>query len=290
MEKARIYFLSPPAPPTAQYVFVVADAVARALLTPSDGQLAVQQDNDLIYEYSAGSWVIVAGVNVVLSETDSDSIDFTQTANDITAVVKLSANAADAANKIVALNVESTGSKGVRAQIANENIQDAAFGIVADTNSIDLTYDDAGNSFFADVRLSSNAADAANKIVALNIESTGVVGLRAEIAESTLAATTFAAQSISAAGTITASALAWQVRRVAGNAGAQTVSATTGITNGTIDGQMILVVGTDNTNTVTLANAGNVSTNGSAILAAGDAITLWWDNAATLWREYSRSA
>lgn len=50
---------------------------------------------------------------------------------------------------------------------------------VSDTNSIDLSL--AGAVLSADLRISSNAADANNLVIALDVESTGVVGLRAQV-------------------------------------------------------------------------------------------------------------
>lgn len=55
---------------------------------------------------------------------------------------------------------------------------------VVDTNSIDLTL--AAHVLSADLRLSSNAADANNLIVSNDIESTGVVGLRSQITYSSI--------------------------------------------------------------------------------------------------------
>lgn len=57
---------------------------------------------------------------------------------------------------------------------------------IADTNSIDLTV--TAGVLSADIKLSSNAAAAGNTIVGLNVESTSVVGLRAQVANSAIRA------------------------------------------------------------------------------------------------------
>lgn len=118
-------------------------------------------------------------IKALFSVTDSDSIDLTYTSGDTTADVRLSANAADAGYQLVDLNIESSVSKGLRAQISNASIQAAL--TVTDSDSIDLTY--SGGAMSGDVLLSSNAADAGYKKVDLNIESTSSKGIRAQIAD-----------------------------------------------------------------------------------------------------------
>jgi len=97
------------------------------------------------------------------------------------------------------------------------------------------------------------------------------------------------AQSLSAAGTITASQNKRQRRYVTGNGGAITVNTTTGITNGVYDGQEITIFGQSATNTVTITDAGNVSVRSSAVLGLNSAIVLAWDTTSTKWYEISRS-
>lgn len=53
-----------------------------------------------------------------------------------------------------------------------------------DTNSVDLTYSSPNLS--ADVKISSNAADANNLLVPLDIQSSGVAGLRAQVPNTTI--------------------------------------------------------------------------------------------------------
>lgn len=134
---------------------------------PNKGLLAVVAESD---------------IKALFSVTDSDSVNLTYTSGDTTADVRLSSNAADAGYQLVALNVESAVSKGLRAQISNAAIQAAL--TVTDSDSIDLTY--SGGAMSGDVRLSANAADAGYKKVDLNIESTTSKGIRAQIAESSI--------------------------------------------------------------------------------------------------------
>lgn len=111
------------------------------------------------------------GLSVAL---DSNSIDFTTAGSSLTGVVRISSNAADAGNTIVPINVESTGVVGLRAQIANEDIQDVAFAALTDTASIDLTYDDALNQVRADLLLSADPADAGFFLAGVSIEPDGL--------------------------------------------------------------------------------------------------------------------
>ena len=179
-----------------------------------------------------------AAIQAALTVTDSDSIDLTYSGGAMSGDVRLSANAADAGFKKVDLNIESTTSKGIRAQIADSSIQSAL--TVSDTDVLDLTYtagDISGTLFLsadspalnyqavelsiktpatskglhaqiadssirnaitvsdtnsvdmtfgagqinADVRLSSDAADAGYTIVGLSIQSGASKGLRAQV-------------------------------------------------------------------------------------------------------------
>jgi hypothetical protein len=123
-----------------------------------------------------------SSIKALFSVTDTDSVDLTYSSGATSADVRLSANAADVGYQLVPLNIESTTSKGLRAQISNASIQAALS--VTDSNSIDLTY--SGGAMTGDVRLSANAADAGFKKVDLNIESATSKGIRAQIAESAI--------------------------------------------------------------------------------------------------------
>lgn len=117
------------------------------------------------------------GLTTVL---DTSSIDMTKVGPQISADVKISSNAADAGYKKVALDIQGTGVNGLRAQLANEDIQDAAAALLTDTNSIDLTYTDGSDTATADVRLSSDAADAGYALAAVDIRSGASKGLRVQ--------------------------------------------------------------------------------------------------------------
>lgn len=144
-----------------------------------DGLIGVVKDTDSLYVFDrpSGTWVLASGGGFITSVTDTNSVDLTVTGTALSADVKLSAAAASAGNTKVNLDIQTDG---LRAQVANSAIQGLI--TVSDTNSVDLTY--TAGALSADARISSNAASANNTIVALNVESTGVVGLRAQIANS----------------------------------------------------------------------------------------------------------
>ena len=131
---------------------------------PNQGLLAVVAESD---------------IKALFSATDTDSVDMTYSSGAYSTALKLSPTAASVGYQLVDLNVETGANAGLRAQISNASIQAALS--VTDSNSIDLTY--SGGAITGDVRLSSNVADAGYKIVPIDIQSTGVVGLRAQIAE-----------------------------------------------------------------------------------------------------------
>ena len=135
---------------------------------PNKGLLAVVAESD---------------IQALFSVTDTDSVDLTYTSGATSADVRLSANAADAGYQIVALNVESSVSKGLRAQISNSAIQSAL--TVTDSNSIDLTY--SGGAMSGDVLLSADPPDLNYQAVELSIKTPSTTkGLHAQIANSSI--------------------------------------------------------------------------------------------------------
>lgn len=169
-----------PQPPPPSILKKVPDAAALAALpAPADGDLAFQVDTDVLYQYDLATttWVAIASGSTVTTVADTNSIDLTQTGNQISAAVKRSSTGADANNKPVELKEETDG---LRAQVTVEDIQDAAFLAATDTDSVDLTYDDALNQFKADVRISSDAADAGKVKSEVAIRTGGSKGLRVQ--------------------------------------------------------------------------------------------------------------
>ena len=132
---------------------------------PNPGLLAVVAESD---------------IHALFSATDTDSVDLSYTAGAYSADVKLSSNAADAGKQLVALDIQTGAGAGLRAQI--DDAQITGLISVSDSDSLDLSY--TSGAISGDVLLSSNAADAGYKIVPIDIQSTGVVGLRAQIADS----------------------------------------------------------------------------------------------------------
>lgn len=129
--------------------------------------------------------------------TDTANIDFTY--NDgiptISADLTDTAVAPDtygAADKVAQFEVDQKGRllNAVDVVIAipstqvtdfTEAAQDAFGGALADTDSINLTYNDAGNQITADLKLSSNAESAGFVRITNSIESTGVSGLLSQV-------------------------------------------------------------------------------------------------------------
>ena len=132
---------------------------------PNPGLLAVVAESD---------------IQALFSATDTDSVDLSYTAGAYSADLKLSSNAADTGYQLVDLNIETGAGAGLRAQIADSAIQGLIS--VSDSNSIDFSYTTGAIS--GDVRLSNNAADTGYTVVPIDIQTTGTVGLRAQIADS----------------------------------------------------------------------------------------------------------
>lgn len=90
-----------------------------------DGLLGVVKDVDALYVYDQGTstWILISSSIFVSTVTDTDSIDLTVTLGNLSADLRLSSNAADAGSTLVSLDIESTGVKGLRAQITNSSVR-----------------------------------------------------------------------------------------------------------------------------------------------------------------------
>lgn len=119
----------------------------------------------------------------LFSVSDTDSIDLTKSGTIVSGDVRLSTDGPDAGNKAVAIDIRSGASKGLRAQVAIEDLQDAAWAAGIDSNSINFTYDDAANQAYWDLVLSGTAAGAGFIKVVMSILSSGLYG---EIAQSSI--------------------------------------------------------------------------------------------------------
>jgi hypothetical protein len=82
-----------------------------------------------------------SGGGTLTGVTDTNSIDFAVSGNNVTGDVKLSAASAAANNKIVNLSIQADG---IRAQITNSNIQDAALNL---QGPVTLTDNNSGTVF-----------------------------------------------------------------------------------------------------------------------------------------------
>lgn len=133
------------------------------------------------YNQSTGLWVQAGGGIIV---ADTDSIDLTDTSGTLTADVRISTDAAPAGSVKATLTVQSGASPGLLAVVSESDIK--ALFSVTDSDSVDLTY--TSGDVTADVRLSTNAADAGYQLVDLNIESLVSQGLRAQISNTAIQA------------------------------------------------------------------------------------------------------
>lgn len=110
----------------------VADEAARLALSPAQGDYVVQLDDGTLWYYNGVAWELQADGSTAMYIRDTDSIDLSVTANDppyngdtntLEADVRISSNAADVNYQKVDINVESTVSPGLRAQLANSQIR-----------------------------------------------------------------------------------------------------------------------------------------------------------------------
>lgn len=87
--------------------------------TDPQGTVRLVTGSGDLYWYNGSSWVLIAGG--VDSVADTNSIDMTLSSGILSADLRISANAASAGNIIIANNIESTSSVGLRSQIAIAN-------------------------------------------------------------------------------------------------------------------------------------------------------------------------
>lgn len=111
--------------------------------TAPDGTVASVIEDQTLRQFDSNTnqWVIVGGPGVVFTGTDTDSIDVTVSSNVISADLLLSSNPADAGNLLIDLSIQSTGSKGLRAQLAESDIR----GLFSASSPI--SYDDTTGVF-----------------------------------------------------------------------------------------------------------------------------------------------
>lgn len=125
-----------------------------------------------------------ASIQAALTVTDSDSIDLTYSGGAMSGDVKLSAATADLGKQLVALDIQTGATAGLRAQIDDSQI--TSLFAVTDTDSIDFSY--SAGAISGSVRLSANAADASYQKVDLNIENSVSQGIRAQVANTAIQA------------------------------------------------------------------------------------------------------
>lgn len=149
----------------------------------ADGWVVFSLSDRRFYAYNLalGIWQQAGGGIVV---ADTNSIDLTESSGTLSADVRISSDAASAGNVKATITIQSGASPGLLAVVSEADIK--ALFSVTDTDSVDLTYTSGATS--ADVRLSTNAADAGSQLVNLNIESLVSKGLRAQISNAAIQA------------------------------------------------------------------------------------------------------
>lgn len=80
-----------------------------------------------------------------------------------------------------------------------------------------------------------------------------------------------------------------QIVYITGDKQSVTLNAIRPISNGFVDGQEVKIVGRSDANAVTVLSSGNVRLNGTMTIGDGEALDLFWDSSASVWRESSRS-
>src|SRR5438046_6759402 len=85
----------------------------------TDGEVRVALDTNTFYLFESGSWSTAGGGgggSFITSVSDTDSVDLTETAGDLTADVRLSANAATAGFFKATTTIKSAGSVGLHVE------------------------------------------------------------------------------------------------------------------------------------------------------------------------------
>lgn len=169
------------------------------------------------------------------------------------------------------------------------NGSNVATGVAA---SGDLTLANTGAFTLATVN--SNVGSFTNANITVNAKGLITAASNGSSASPALNGGSAAPQSVSAAGGVSLSSIGFvNFVWVVGNGGAVTVTATPSVTACTADGQLLYIIGTDNTNTVTLQDAGTLTSsklrlNGQWVGAKYSQLLLSCNVATTEWFEVSR--
>jgi len=154
-----------PSPPNADYI-------------AADGWVVFSLSDRSFWAYNlaAGVWQQVGGGTIA----DTDSIDLDNTAGVLTANVRISADSAPVGNVKATITIQTSPNPGLLAVVAESDIQ--ALFSATDTDSVDMSY--TAGAYSADLKLSSNAADAGKQLIALDVQTGVGAGLRAQIDDS----------------------------------------------------------------------------------------------------------
>lgn len=139
------------------------------------GQIAAVASDVTVRQWDGVAWRVVSSPTSPVAVADTNSIDLVVTTGTLTADLKLSAGAAGAGFQDVTLAILADG---LKATIADTEIRSVLS--VADTNSIDSTYDPVTGIFSADLNISASTAGAGFQDVTLAILGDGLAAAIAD--------------------------------------------------------------------------------------------------------------
>lgn len=88
------------------------------------GAVRLVESDDSLYWFDGTSWLPIQATST-FNANDTNSVDMTYAAPNLSAVVKISSNAADASNLLVPIDIQTTGVTGLRAQVPETTIRGA---------------------------------------------------------------------------------------------------------------------------------------------------------------------
>jgi hypothetical protein len=239
----------------------VSDAVARAALTPTDGDFVIQLDTDELYYWDGAAWIVYA------DDTDHAAL--------VAVVAGLAAHLADATDAHDASAISFVAGGTIAATDVQAAISEVASDAATDLSNhlTDATdaHDASAISFAPTGTIASTDAQAAIAEVSGDVEGIKMV--------------VQANSAVNNAATFAPANARRQVQQLSGNGGAVTL-ADIGVATAQ-EGDELLLLGTSDSNTVTLVSATNTKLNGTITLANDVMISLVYAN--SKWRELGRS-
>jgi hypothetical protein len=249
----------------------VADAVARGLLAPANGDFVIQLDNDELYYYNGAAWVIYVA--------DTDHADLA------TVIAGLAAHLADAVDAHDASAISNVAAGNLAATDVQGALNELQTNIDSVQTELDADELDLANHL-ADA-VNAHAASAIGFTPAGTIGSTDVQAAVQEVSGDVegIKMVVNADIAIVAASSPVPANNRRQTQLIHGSGGAVTIVGLTP-TNAQ-EGDELIYVGTSDTNTVTMVSATNLILNGSITFAADTLLHLVYAN--SKYREIGRN-